>query len=63
MRIKLTKDLACNQETCSSGEEHDAVLLSGNKATTAVIHHKTANPTLYAKRKNILTVSVLFTVN
>ena len=33
MRIKLTKDLACNQETCLSGEEHDAVLLSPRSTT------------------------------
>tara|TARA_R110001583_G_scaffold187022_1_gene348052 strand:- start:4487 stop:4675 length:189 start_codon:yes stop_codon:yes gene_type:complete len=37
MRIKLTKDLACNQETCSSGEEHDAVLLSPRSTTVEFI--------------------------
>lgn len=37
MRIKLTKDLTCNQETCSSGEEHDAVLLSPRSTTVEFV--------------------------
>lgn len=37
MRIKLTKDIACSQETCSSGEEHYAVLLSPRSTTVEFI--------------------------
>jgi len=37
MRIKLTKDLTCSQITCSSGEEHDAVLLSPRSTTVEFI--------------------------
>lgn len=33
MRIKLTKDLTCGQNTCASGEEYDAVLLSPRSTT------------------------------
>ncbi len=33
MRIKLTKDLTNGQETCSSGEEFDAILVSPRSTT------------------------------